>query len=198
MNACPPKSSNHSSNLVNEIFREKHSRHIVNRDGGKNRFNVGKPTSMIQLVGFDSGELRTEFVNDEIISFGSVTMIEDEGVAKVDGVWVEIRHRKNIFDRKLVLVINLFTKKDDRFAKIGCLARGSAKGLEDHVNVVCFSTVSLTTNDQIISKHERMNLWAARAEPNSLDVVGVNAVLRIAGVESPFIRTEIEVMEMQA
>ena len=80
----------------------------------------------------------------------------------------------------------------------------------------------MATDEQIISKHERMNLRAARAKRNTLDVVCVNAILkangefikskdkkvrhpcliprwgRIAAVDSPLTRTESEVVEMQA
>ena len=81
LNFCPPESSNYSSNLINENFGEKHSRHIINRNRGKNRFDVSQASSMVQLVGLDSSELIAEFVNDEIISFGSVIVIEDEKTA---------------------------------------------------------------------------------------------------------------------
>ena len=99
----------------------------------------------------------------------------------MNGFGVEIWHRKNIFDCLSVVGINMFAKKDGRLIKVRCLARGSAEDLEDGVNVVSFSSVCLATDEQIISKHERMNLRAARAKRNTLDVVCVNAILKANG-----------------
>ena len=59
----------------------------------------------------------------------------------MNGFGVEIWHRKNSFDCLSVVGINMFAKKDGRLVKVRCLARGSAEGLEDGVNVVSFSSV---------------------------------------------------------
>jgi hypothetical protein len=69
--------------------------------------------SMIQLIGFDSSELSTKFINNEIVSFGSIAMVENERMTKVDGIRIEIRHRENIFDSLFMMGINMFTKEDD-------------------------------------------------------------------------------------
>jgi alkyl hydroperoxide reductase subunit AhpF len=48
---------------------------------------------MVELVNFDSDKFSSEFVQDEIISLGAVTVIENEGTTEVNSVGIEIRHR---------------------------------------------------------------------------------------------------------
>lgn len=67
---------------------------------------------MIQLIGFDSSELSTKFINNEIVSFGSIAVVENERMTKVDGIRIEIRHRENIFDSLFSMGINMFTEED--------------------------------------------------------------------------------------
>jgi hypothetical protein len=112
LNTSPPESPNERSNFINESFGEKHSCHVINRNGGEDRLRVSETTSMIQLIGFDSSELSTKFINNEIVSFGSITVVENERITKVDGIRIEIRHRENIFDSLFSMGINMFTKED--------------------------------------------------------------------------------------
>jgi hypothetical protein len=56
-------------NHGNEIIREKNCRHVVNKDGGQDRFNILKSTCMIDSIGFKSDEFSNEFVVYELISF---------------------------------------------------------------------------------------------------------------------------------
>jgi hypothetical protein len=72
-----------SVNFLNKSFRKKNRGHVVNRNGGKDRFDVGDPASMIKLIGFDSSELGSKLVNDESISLIPIFVVEDHWVAKV-------------------------------------------------------------------------------------------------------------------
>ena len=80
--------------------------------------SVDKMTSMVELIGFYSGQLGPELLEDEVISFGSIIMIENEWVTKVDSVGREVRNRKNILDSKLALVIHTFAEHNRGFRKI--------------------------------------------------------------------------------
>jgi hypothetical protein len=59
LNAYPPKSTDDSSDLLHKSFREKNSRHVVNRNRDKDRFDVSKTASVIQFVSPNSGKFGT-------------------------------------------------------------------------------------------------------------------------------------------
>jgi len=86
LNASPLEPPNDGSDFLNESLREEHSGHIVNRDGGKDGFDVGEAASMVKFVCFGSGQFCFEFIGYEFIGFGAIRVIEDERVPKVHGV----------------------------------------------------------------------------------------------------------------
>jgi hypothetical protein len=57
LNTRPPKLLNNGINFTHKGLGEKHNGHIVDRNRGKNKLDVGEPTSMIKLVSFDNGSL---------------------------------------------------------------------------------------------------------------------------------------------
>lgn len=107
---------------------------------------------MIELLGFDSSELRLEFVDNKIISLRTIRVTENEWVTQVDGVWLEIRHREDRSDRLLRSLVNLFTEEDSRFIEIGNLTRGLTEFVKDIVDLSSFIKRGLTTDNKIISE----------------------------------------------
>lgn len=73
-------------------------------------------------------------------------------MTKVNGIRIKVRNRKNVFDRLLIMSIHMFAEEDGRFTEVRSLTRGQAEVLKDVVDGVCFSTVSLATNDEVIGK----------------------------------------------
>ena len=73
---------------------------------------------MIQFVGPDSGKLRTKFVENEIISFVPVPVIENNGVTEVHGIRKQIRDRKDSFNLGFGGTINILTERNGRFLEI--------------------------------------------------------------------------------
>jgi hypothetical protein len=53
LNTGPLESSNFGINSFHKSLGEKNNRHIVDRNGRKNRLDIGKSTSMVELVHFD-------------------------------------------------------------------------------------------------------------------------------------------------
>lgn len=68
---------NNGCYFLNEGLGEKDSARVVDRDGGKDRFNVNKSASMIQFVGLDGGKLCPEFVEDKLVGFVAIPVIEN-------------------------------------------------------------------------------------------------------------------------
>jgi hypothetical protein len=67
---------------------------------------------MVELVGFDSGQLGPELLEDKLISFGSVIVIKNEWVTKVNSVRSKVRDRKDILDCLFAMVVHTFTEHD--------------------------------------------------------------------------------------
>jgi len=55
LNTCPPKSTDDSIDLLHKSFGEKNCRHVVDRNGGKDKFDVSKSANVVQFVGPESG-----------------------------------------------------------------------------------------------------------------------------------------------
>jgi hypothetical protein len=77
LNPSPPKPMNNGRYFLNEGLGEKDSAHVVDRDGGKDRFNVNKSAGMIQFVGLDGGKLCPKFVEDKLVGFVVIPVIEN-------------------------------------------------------------------------------------------------------------------------
>jgi hypothetical protein len=86
LNAYPPKSTDDSSDLLHKSFGEKNSRHVVDRNRDKDRFDVSKTASVIQFVSPNSGKFGIKFIDNEIISFVLVPVAENDGVTEMHGI----------------------------------------------------------------------------------------------------------------
>jgi hypothetical protein len=53
---CPPESSNNCCDLFNKRFREEYRGHVVNRDGGEYRLDVGESSCMVKFIDFDGSK----------------------------------------------------------------------------------------------------------------------------------------------
>jgi hypothetical protein len=60
----------------------------------------------------DSGQLGPELLEDKLISFGSVIVIKNEWVTKVNSVRSKVRDRKDILDCLFAMVVHTFTEHD--------------------------------------------------------------------------------------
>lgn len=85
MNTCPPKSMDDSIYFLDKGFGEKNRRH-VDRNRGKEKLDVSGSASVVQFVHPDYGKFGTKFVENEIISFALVPVIENNGMTKVHGI----------------------------------------------------------------------------------------------------------------
>ena len=63
----PPKGSNDRIYFFHKSIGNKDNGHIVDRDGGKNRVDVGEAFNMVKLVGLHCGEFGSKFVDNELI-----------------------------------------------------------------------------------------------------------------------------------
>ena len=54
MNTRPPESSKNGIDFTYEGLGEENSRHVVHWNRSKERFDVGEPPSMVELVGLHS------------------------------------------------------------------------------------------------------------------------------------------------
>jgi hypothetical protein len=69
----PPKGSNDRIDFFHKSIGNKDNNgHIVDRDGGKNKVDVGEASSMVKLVGPHCGEFGSKFVDNELIRPGLV------------------------------------------------------------------------------------------------------------------------------
>lgn len=66
---------------------------------------------MIELISFHSRELGTEFISNELVSFISIPMAENDRMTKMHGMW-KIRHRKNTFNLVPSFAVHVGAKKD--------------------------------------------------------------------------------------
>ena len=71
--------------------------------------SVDKMTSMVELIGFYSGQLGPELLEDEVISFGSIIMIENEWVAQMNG-----RNWEDTPNNLPVILVNALAEQDRR------------------------------------------------------------------------------------
>ena len=101
---------------------------------------------MVKLIGFDSCQLGFKFIENESISLRTIFVAEDEGMAKMNGIGSEIRHRENRFDSLLSLMINMIAEKDCRFTEIGSLSRDSTEMLESVIDVDSLRSRCLTAD----------------------------------------------------
>jgi len=116
---------------------------------------------VIQFVGPDSGKLRTKFVENEIISFVPVPVIENNGVTEVHGIRKQIRDRKDSFNLGFGGTVNILAEKNGRFLEIRNLTRELGEVVEDGIDGHGLSHRGLTTEDQIICQKEGVNGWTA-------------------------------------
>ena len=77
LNSCPPKPFKNCVNFFNESFGKKNSRHVINRNGSKHRFDILQPISMVKFISLESTKFSKEFVMNEVVSFVFVSMTED-------------------------------------------------------------------------------------------------------------------------
>jgi len=52
------------------IGKKDNNGHIVDRDGGKNKIDVGETSNMVKLVGLHCGEFGSKFVDNELMHPG--------------------------------------------------------------------------------------------------------------------------------
>ena len=83
-------------------------------------------------------------------------------MAKVHSIWKQVRHRKNILNLGFGGSIDILTEKDGRFMKIGNLTGELRKLVEDRIDCSSLSNRGMATEDQVISKKERVDGWTAR------------------------------------
>ena len=119
----PPKLSDDGVDPLHKSPREEDCGHVVNRDGGKNRFDVSEPTSVIEFVGFDSRQLGSEFVDDKLISFISIIVVENNRMTKVQGIRKKIRDMEDVSDLSFGHGINTLAEENRRLVQVGGLAR---------------------------------------------------------------------------
>jgi len=77
---------------------------------------------MIKFVRLDSSKFSPEFIDDEIIGFVSIPVIENHRMAKVHGIWQKIRNRKDLFNLRFGVTVNIFAE-EERSLEIRNLAR---------------------------------------------------------------------------
>ena len=71
---------------------------------------------MVEFVSLKHGQLSPEFVENKIIGFGSIVMVENEGVAEVNRIRSKIRHREHIFNSQFAMDINILAKHNRGFS----------------------------------------------------------------------------------
>ena len=97
-NSCPPEVPNNRSELGNKLFGEKYVGHIVNWNGGENRFDELKLCSMRKFIGLVCCELGFEFIKHEVVGYCSILNRDDERMPKMNEVVVNGWHRQNLID----------------------------------------------------------------------------------------------------
>jgi hypothetical protein len=65
---------------------------------------------MVELVSFNSGELSLELVNDKLICFIPVIVVENDGVTQMHSIRKQIRNRENVLDSRLHSGIYIFAR----------------------------------------------------------------------------------------
>lgn len=71
-------------------------------------------------------------------------MIENEGVAKMNGIRSKIINREDSLDIRFVLIAHILAKKNSRFTEIWSLTRFSIEAIENPTDVMSFSSIGLT------------------------------------------------------
>jgi hypothetical protein len=100
---------------------------------------------VIELVSFDSSQRSSKFVNDELVSFVSVIVVENNRMTKVQGIREEIRDREDVSDLSFGLAINTLTEEDRRLLEVGSLTKQVTEVLQNVANVRSFVHRSSTT-----------------------------------------------------
>lgn len=118
LDTSPPELTNNGCNFIHKSFFKENRGHIVDENGGKNRVDVGESTC------FDRYEFGLEFVQDEIIGFVSVLVIENERVTKMHSAWYKVKDREDVSDFDFGGYVYIFAEKDGPFLKIWSLTRG--------------------------------------------------------------------------
>ena len=118
LNSSPPKPPNDSSDPFNKSFGEKNNGHVVYRNRGKNRFDVGESASMVKFIGFDGGEFGAELVENEIVSLIPIPVTKNHWMTKVHSIRKQVLNRKNAFNLGFGGTINIFAKEDGGFMVI--------------------------------------------------------------------------------
>ena len=113
LDSSPPEPPNDSSDPFNKSFGEKNSGHVVYRNRGKNRFDVGESASMVKFIGFDSGEFGAKLVENEIISLIPVPVTKNHWTTKVHSI-----RKKIAFNLGSGGTVNILDKEDGRFLEI--------------------------------------------------------------------------------
>ena len=78
---------------------------------------------MIEFVGFDSRQLGSEFVDDKLINFISVIVVENNRMTKVQGIRKKIRDMEDVSDLSFGHGINTLAEENRRLVQVGGLAR---------------------------------------------------------------------------
>jgi len=96
-----------------KVLEKKNSGHVVYRNRGKNKFDVGESASMVKLIGFNSGEFGAELVENEIISLIPVPVTKNHWTTKVHSI-----RKKIAFNLGSGGTVNILDKEDGRFLEI--------------------------------------------------------------------------------
>ena len=115
LGTSPPKIPNNSCDLGSGSLRKENSWHVVNWNGSKNWININKTTSMVEFIGFKHSQLSPELVQNEIISFSSITVIKNNRVAKINFVRSKIRNLTAV----LLLLSTFLLNMIEDLAKLG-------------------------------------------------------------------------------
>jgi hypothetical protein len=110
LNPSPPEPSNYGGDLVNEGFGKKNSGHVVNWNGSEHGPDVGEAASVVQFICLDCSEFGAEFVDNESIGSGTVTVIENKRVAKVNSIRIEVLNWEHILDILLSCTVHMFAE----------------------------------------------------------------------------------------
>lgn len=181
LDTSPPELTDNRGEFVKEFLGEDDGGHIVDRNGSKNRVDIGEPTSMVQFISLEIVQLGFELIDNERVGIISVSMIENERVTKMNGMRSKVFNRKDGLDISFVLAAHVLTEEDSRFAEVGGLPRFITEATENPTEIASLSSISLLEDKEIISKKQRVDLRALVTELNPMNVVTVNGVLKSNG-----------------
>ena len=94
----PPKGSKDSKKFGNKFLGEQNIRHIINRNGRKNRSNELQSSRMRKHISFIARKLSHKFIQNKIVSNSSILGRENQRVSQVGEVLIHGRNRKDAFN----------------------------------------------------------------------------------------------------